>query len=79
MTNKELQDYLKLFPDDAEIWEEYDGMYAPARRTGSGLAYGTNTKEERRSEEFESWYSDEIEWADEDEEMEASRITIICI
>ena len=31
MTNKQLQAYLKQFPDDAQIWEQDDEFYGPKK------------------------------------------------
>ena len=41
MTNKELQEFLKQFPDDADIWREDGGNHDPLIKGEIGFDYTT--------------------------------------
>jgi hypothetical protein len=76
MTNKELQDYLKKFPDDAEIWEEHDCLYSLKKIPFcEDIALGI--KEEDGDEYY---YNGDIDWSYEHAEpLNPSKIKIIVI
>lgn len=74
MTNKDLQYYLKQFPDDAEIWSHSDDNYEPTTISlVQATALGLKVKNKR-------WYvQEDFDWSWDHENVPPSDIKIIVI